>query len=170
MSIKGAINKSYIPINSEKLRNAIAACGTNVYAFEKKLGYKPNSWSGYFYQNNAMPPDLFFRIVEELGIQPEDIAQEEHPIYGRSWKEKEDMRLTWQALKQKLRRGEITYPEYVDSISKLAPYLVPKAGQMEEEYTPEQWNKHHNKRIQEIREGAETLSIEDRLLQMSEEN
>ena len=169
---KGATNLSYIPVCGEKLKNSIMAVGLNIDALERNLkekyGYE-GTLNPYIYRNVAMPQDLFFNVIKELEILPEDIALEDHKFYGRSWKEKKEMVLTWQALKQKLRRSEITYLEYVDAISKMAPYLIPKAGQSEEDYTPEQWNKHRRSRIEELQQGVEPANIADQILQIGME-
>ena len=129
MAKKGATNKSYIPISSEKFRNAVMACGTNIYALEKKLGYKPNSWSGYRYKNAAMPQDLFFKIIDELGIDPEDIAAEDHELYGRSWNSKKEMVNSLQRIFIRIKNNQAEESDLVDALAKYSPYLVPRAIQ-----------------------------------------
>ena len=138
MNKKGTTPRSYIPIDAEKLKNAIMTSGMNVSSFAKSIDCDRNDWAGYLYMGCSMPQDLFYKIVDALEIEPEDIVKESSK-WGRSWDAKQEMINSLRRIFMRLRTNPDLESEFVDAASKFAPYLVPKAVQMEENYTPERW-------------------------------
>ena len=138
MNKKGTTPKSYIPIDAEKLKNAIMTSGMTVSSFAKSLGQERTDWAGYLYMGCSMPQDLFYKIVDKLEIEPEDIAKESTQ-YGRSWDAKQHMINSLLRIFMRLRSNPELEPEFVDALTKFAPYLVPKAIQTDENFTPESW-------------------------------
>ena len=151
MNKKGTTPKSYIPIDSEKLKNAIMTSGMTVSSFARSLKCNRDDWAGYLYMGCSMPQDLFYKIVEALEIEPEDIAKESTQ-YGRSWNAKQHMIESLLRTFMRLRSNPELEPEFVDALSKFAPYLVPKAIQSDENYTPERWAEAFAKTILKVAE------------------
>ena len=165
MSAKGATTKSYIPIESENLRNAIMATGRTITDVAKSLGYKFNDWTGYLYNDCAMPQDLFFKIIDELEIAPEDIASKDHEVYGRSWDSKQHMIASLRRIYIRLRTDPYIEMEFVEALAKFAPYLVPKAVQQDENYTPERWAASMLAVMKKVESGEEPETVEEQMMQ-----
>ena len=166
---EGSTNKNSVKIDGEKLRAAIWGIGETVSGFVKKQKYpNPGMWTHYVYRGDAMPIDLFERVVADLEVDPSEIVPDEDETYGRHWDHKQDLLRTWRVLRQQVGRGEITLEKYTESVAKLAPYLVPKAVQADENYTPERWAEAMAGAVIKAREGGEPESISEQMVDLFE--
>ena len=166
---KGDCNKNSVHIDGEKLKAAIWGIGETVNRFIKKNKYpNPGMWKHYIYRGDAMPIDLFERVVEDLDVEPSEIVPDDCDTYGRHWDHKEDLKRTWRALRQQVGRGDITIEAYTESIVKLAPYLVPKAIQEDQNYTPERWANAMADAVIKAQSGEEPENVAEQMVGLFE--
>ena len=157
------LHTDHIAIDAEKLKNIIKAKGLSVAAFARSLGYNRQDWAGYLYMKVAMPPTLFWKIVDALNVEPEDIAAEKHTLYGKTWDGKREMIRSLQRILYRMLDNPLLEKDFTDALAKFAPYLLPKAIQDQKDYTPEEWARSFTKSLLDVREGKrpEDLSESD---------
>lgn len=158
---KGETARSHIPVDGGKLRNAIISIGMTNRAFSELITGKKYKLNDYIYKDNAMPQNLFFQIIEALEVNPEDIAAEDHKLYGRSWNAKREMAESLERLRIRAQRDPSLEKEYTDAFAKFAPYLIPKVAQEETHFTPAEWSQNFSKTLIAVKNEEEVEGLSD---------